>query len=189
MAKYFCLRALRLSPWTKEFQTQKKPTALHRLWAYDFTANSNPLHQIQALFMAFLLPFFLKPDPLFPPLGLKRSTGDVIHMADASSMAPRFARRIPANCMAHARRYFIEAYTAFPEHCDRVLDDMASIYRYDDDTRGMDPDARLAYHQQHSRLVMDRLYERIERQFHERIVEPNSRLGKAFSYVKNHWDL
>jgi transposase len=113
--------------------------------------------------------------------------GDVIHMADASSMAPRCSGRITAKCMVHARRYFIEAYAAFPEHCERVLDDIATIYQYDDKTRGMDPDARLAYHQQNSRPVMEALYEWIEKQFRERLVEPNSRLGKAFSYVKNHW--
>ena len=111
----------------------------------------------------------------------------VIHMADASSMAPRSPLRITAKCMVHARRYFIEAEPAFPEHCDRVLEDIAAIYRNDDDTRGMDPDERLAYHQQHSRPIMDALYKWIEEQFRERVVEPNSRLGKAFSYVKNHW--
>ena len=113
--------------------------------------------------------------------------GDVIHLADASSMAPSSSRRITANCIAHARRYFIEAYPAFPEHCERVLEDIATIYQHDDKTRGMDPHARLLYHQQHSRPVMKALYEWIEEQFRERVVEPNSRLGKAFSYVKNHW--
>ena len=112
---------------------------------------------------------------------------DVIHMADASSMAPRSPRRITAKCMVHARRYFFEAEPAFPEHCERVLEDIATIYRNDDETRDMTPDARLAYHQQHSRPVMDALYEWTEKQFRERVVEPNSRLGKAFSYVKNHW--
>lgn len=113
--------------------------------------------------------------------------GDVIHMADASSMAPRFGPRIKANCNAHARRYFIEAYAAFPEHCERVLEDMATIYQHDDQTRGMDPSARLVYHQEHSAPVMKALNDWIEEQFSKRLVEPNSRLGKAFSYVKNHW--
>lgn len=113
--------------------------------------------------------------------------GDVIHMADASSMAPSSARRITANCIAHARRYFIETEAAFPEHCERVLEDIATIYQNDDKTRGMDPHRRLLYHQKHSRPVMESLYDWIEEQFRERVVEPNSRLGKAFSYVKNHW--
>lgn len=112
--------------------------------------------------------------------------GDVIHMADASSMAP-IGPRIKANCNAHARRYFIEAYAAFPEHYERVLEDMATIYQHDDHTRGMDPSARLVYHQEHSAPVMTALHDWIEEQFTKRLVEPNSRLGKAFSYVKNHW--
>lgn len=113
--------------------------------------------------------------------------GDLIHMADASSMAPSFGRRIKANCNAHARRYFIEAYAAFPEHCERVLEDMATIYQHDDATRGMGPQARLVYHQEHSAPVMKALYDWMEEQFRKRLVEPNSRLGKAFSYLKNHW--
>ena len=102
-------------------------------------------------------------------------------------MAPSSSRRITANCIAHARRYFIEAYQAFPEHCERVLEDIATIYQHDDKTRRMDPHQRLVYHQENSRPVMEALYDWIEEQFRERVVEPNSRLGKAFSYVKNHW--
>jgi len=113
--------------------------------------------------------------------------GDVIHVADASSMAPKSSRRVSANCNAHMRRYFIEAYAAFPDHCERVLDDIATIYQNDDQTRSMTPEARLAYHQKNSGPVLEALYEWIEKQFRERVVEPNSRLGKAFSYVKNHW--
>ena len=111
---------------------------------------------------------------------------DVIHMADASSMAPK-SSLLTAKCMTHARRYFFEAYEAFPEHCERVLEDIATIYQHDDKTVGMDPHARLVYHQKHSRPVMDALHDWMEVQFRERLVEPNSRLGKAFSYVNNHW--
>jgi transposase len=114
-------------------------------------------------------------------------SGDVIHMADASSMAPRFPHRIPVNCHAHGRRQFVEIYPAFPEHCERVLEDIATIYQHDDATRGLDPQARLVYHQQHSAPVLKSLREWIDEQFHERLVEPNSRLGKAFAYLKNHW--
>ena len=74
-------------------------------------------------------------------------------------MAPRSPRRDYRQVHGHARRYFFEAEPAFPEHCERVLEDIATIYRNDDETRDMTPDARLAYHQQHSRPVMDALYE------------------------------
>lgn len=113
-------------------------------------------------------------------------SGEPIHMADASSMAPR-SSRITAHCLAHARRYFIEIYSAFPEHCERVLGDIASIYQHDEDTRDMDAEERLLHHQQHSSPVMKALREWIDEQFDQRLVEPNSRLGKAFSYVRKHW--
>jgi transposase len=112
--------------------------------------------------------------------------GMPIHMADASSMAPR-SERIGAHCLTHARRYFFEASAAFPEQCARVLDDFAVIYRNDAATEGMSPQERLDYHRQYSREVMDALYGWMEQQFAERLVEPNGRLGRAISYLKNHW--
>jgi transposase len=112
--------------------------------------------------------------------------GSPIHMADASSMAPHLDR-IAAKCLAHARRYFIEIYVAFPEHCERVLSDIATVYQHDHAARDLDPAARLAYHQEHSRPLLNTLRAWIDEQFQECLIEPNSRLGKAFAYVKNHW--
>src|SRR5437867_4860538 len=120
-------------------------------------------------------------------LGDRTEAEDFIHMADAASRTPKARRRIPANCLTHARRYFVELEEVFPEQSERVLDDIASIYRHDDQTRAMDPSARLLYHQEHSRPVMTALLTWIEQQVGERLVEPNSRLGKAFQYVRNHW--
>lgn len=114
--------------------------------------------------------------------------GDVIHMADASSRAPRFESVIDARCLTHARRYYIEAEPAFPELCGHVLDELALVYRNDADTRAMDPDERLRHHQMHSAPVMERLYAWIEEQGDQRTVEPNSLLGKAFRYTRNHWE-
>ena len=67
-----------------------------------------------------------------------------------------------------------------------MLDDYGTLYQNDAATREMTPEDRLAYHQKHSRPVMDALYRWIDQQFEERLVEPNSRLGKAFAYMKNH---
>lgn len=113
--------------------------------------------------------------------------GDLIHMADAASRNPHFERRIQAHCLVHARRYFVEASEAFPGPCQHVLDTFARVYRHDDQTAGMDPQARLAHHRQHSEPLMTALRKWIEEQFHRRLVEPNGQLGKAFRYVQNHW--
>jgi hypothetical protein len=115
------------------------------------------------------------------------AAGDVIHMADGTSMAPRFAGRISAKCMAHGRRQFFEIASVFPEHCQRVLEDLARVYRNDDDARDLDPHERLVHHQRHSAPVLQTLREWIDQQLDQRLVEPNSRLGKAFAYLKNHW--
>lgn len=112
---------------------------------------------------------------------------DVIHLSDGTSRKPTFKRRIPGSCLTHARRYFIKAYSAFPEQCDHVLDELALVYRNDRATTGMDPQARLRHHQEHSGPVMKRLKDWIEEQTKQRLVEPNSRLGRAFRYVVKRW--
>ncbi|MBA3572583.1 MAG: IS66 family transposase, partial [Pyrinomonadaceae bacterium] len=95
--------------------------------------------------------------------------------------------RIIAKCLAHARRQFVELEAAFPAACGRVLDALAEVYRRDAQTKGMTAEARLAYHQAHSGAVMAHLGEWIAQQFDECLVEPNSSLGKALSYMRKHW--
>lgn len=114
--------------------------------------------------------------------------GLAVHMADASSMAPRL-ERISSNCLTHGRRKFIEIEPAFPEQCGFVLDAIATVFRIEDEANklGLDPDARLRHHQEHSKPVMDGLRTWIDVQFEERLVEPNSRLGKALRYMTNRW--
>jgi Transposase IS66 family len=49
---------------------------------------------------------------------------------------------------------------------------------------------RLAYHQAHSGLIMSKLKAWLEGQLSERLVEPNSSLGKAFHYLLlKHWEI
>jgi transposase len=120
----------------------------------------------------------------------QRSTdaGLAVHMADASSMAPQ-RERISSNCLVHARRYFIEIENAFPEQCGFVLDAIAAVFHVDEAAKnlGLDPEARLRHHQEHSKPVMDALRTWIDTQFEERLVEPNSRLGTAMRYMTKRW--
>ena len=52
----------------------------------------------------------------------------------------------------------------------------------------LSPEARLAYHQAYSRPIMDGLKGWLKKQFDDRLVEPNSSLGKAISYMQGHWE-
>jgi len=114
-----------------------------------------------------------------------------IHMADASSMNNLDELQvIAAKCLAHGTRKFIELSDTFPEECDVVLDILAHVYAHDAKAKeqGLNPDQRLAYHQQHSQPLMTQLASWLKRQLAEHQVEPNSALGQAFNYLLKHWE-
>lgn len=96
---------------------------------------------------------------------------------------------IVANCLAHARRRFVEVVDAFPEECRYVLETVREVYRNDAKakTEGMSSEERLSLHQQTSGPLMDDLAKWIREQFDEHKVEPNSGLGEAMTYMQKHW--
>ncbi|MBN2130417.1 MAG: IS66 family transposase [Sedimentisphaerales bacterium] len=117
--------------------------------------------------------------------------GKPIHMCDALSRnLPKELEVLLANCLGHARREFVDLIEAFPEPCRYVIDQLAEVYKNDAYTQeqNMDPQARLAYHQQYSKKWMDDLETWCHAQLDERLVEPNSSLGKAINYLIRHWD-
>ena len=94
------------------------------------------------------------------------------------------------NCIVHGRRKFIELETFFPNECKQVIDAIANIYKHEVHCKKqkLTPQQRLAYHQKHSRAVMDGLKAWMEKQLEDHCVEPNSRLGGAFDYLLKRWD-
>ena len=116
--------------------------------------------------------------------------GAPIQMCDALSCntSPDF-ETIVANCMAHGRRQFVDVAKSFPTECRRVLEDLGKVYRNDAKTQkdALTPEDRLAYHRKHSRPVMVQLLLWIRRELREKRIEPNSPLGSAIQYMKNHW--
>ena len=77
---------------------------------------------------------------------------------------------------------------SFPEECRHVIETLAKVYKHDARTKGMSPNERLAYHEARSGPLMEGLRGWMNAQFKEKKVEPNSGLGKAFSYMLNHWN-
>ena len=67
---------------------------------------------------------------------------------------------------------------------------LGEVYGYDEVAReqGLSREERLAFHQEHSKPVMDKLHAWLKAQFEERNVEPNSGLGAAISYLLKHWE-
>jgi transposase len=113
-----------------------------------------------------------------------------IQMCDALSRnVPGELKTIMSNCLAHARRRFVEVVNDFPEECRHLLEILREVYKHDAFTRaqGMSPDERLLYHQKNSGPLMDGLETWLRDQIEQRKVEPNSGLGEAIGYMRKHW--
>ena len=116
-----------------------------------------------------------------------------IQMGDALSRnLPKLPEKLEillGNCNAHARRRFVQGTPNFPQACPFVLQSLRDVYRYDAEAeeRGLTPEERLRFHQEHSQPVMDALEAWFKAQFAEKRVEPNSGLGKAISYCLRRW--
>jgi transposase len=113
-----------------------------------------------------------------------------IQMCDALSRnVPGELVTIMSNCLAHARRRFVEVVNDFPEECRHLLEILREVYKHDAFTRAqrMSPDERLLYHQKNSGPLMDGLETWLRDQIEQRKVEPNSGLGEAIGYMRKHW--
>jgi len=114
-----------------------------------------------------------------------------IQMCDALSRnVPAELETILAHCLAHGRRQFVDVAQRFPEECRHVLEALAVIYRNDAlaRERNLSPQERLHFHQAESGPTMEGLHAWLIRQFEERLVEPNSALGDAISYLLKYWE-
>lgn len=123
----------------------------------------------------------LREPHLAPPL--------VMSDALAANQAGGLPKHIRCHCLSHALRQFTDIDEYFPEQCPRVIGDLDAVYEHDEQTRQhhLDPEQRLAYHQQHSQPIMEQLHGWLKKQESERLAEPNGAFGKAIAYLLKHW--
>jgi hypothetical protein len=71
-----------------------------------------------------------------------------------------------------------------------VLNVISQVFDHDEQAREdqLSAEARLAYHQTQSQPLMDELKRWLDQQIDERLVEPNSSLGKAIGSMRRHWN-
>jgi hypothetical protein len=100
------------------------------------------------------------------------------------------SRLIRCHCLAHGRRKFSDLAAVFPHDCQVVLHVISQVFDHDEQAREdqLSAEARLAYHQTQSQPLMDELKRWLDQQIDERLVEPNSSLGKAIGYMRRHWN-
>lgn len=109
-------------------------------------------------------------------------------MSDAlNANTPKQHKVVQINCLAHGIRKFIDIAHYFENECEIAIDALCKVFELDEQTRSMSNEARLKFHQQHSRPIMDKLKAWLHQQLDEHFVEENSHLGKAIAYLINHW--
>jgi len=114
-----------------------------------------------------------------------------IQMCDGLSRnEPKGFETILANCIAHGRRQFVDVVENFPDECRYVLETLGEVYKHDAIVReqNLSPDERLRFHQAESGPLMAGLKDWLTKQITDHLVEPNSGLGKAITYMLKHWE-
>lgn len=109
-----------------------------------------------------------------------------LHMADGSSCNPATVTPAPilCACNAHGRRKLDEKKDLYPEHWEVVRTTYREVYKHDAETKrlNMTPEQRLAYHKEHSKPLMEAMLNWMQKELHDKNVEPNSQLGGIFEY-------
>jgi len=114
-----------------------------------------------------------------------------IVMSDALSRnEAREALLTRCHCLYHGRRQFSDIEETFPEACDVVIRALKDVFDHEEAAQKaqMSDAERLAHHQTYSEPILKTLKSWMEKQFRNREVEPNSSLGKAFTYMLSHWE-
>ena len=115
-----------------------------------------------------------------------------IQMCDALSRnLPGELRTILANCLAHARRRFVDVYDRFPELCRHLLESLAVVYRNDAVGAG----ASVCRPRPACGSIRKRAGRRcrsspigLSGNWARSVTEPNSALGGAIGYTLKHWE-
>lgn len=123
----------------------------------------------------------LRPTGLPPPLTMS----DALSSNSVTTLAVK-----AAFCNSHARRNFFDIKSRHPAEIDWVLETYACIWKAEDAVKeeNLDPNQRLAYHQQHSLPVMQAIRDWAANKVEEDDFEEYSALGKAIHYFLRHYD-
>jgi len=98
--------------------------------------------------------------------------------------------RMRCHCRAHGRRTCSEREDVFPDACQVVIESLKQVCDHDEEARVKQRSAaeRCASHQASSRPIMEALKRWLGKQGDDRLVEPNSSLGKALASRLGHWE-
>ena len=111
---------------------------------------------------------------------------DPILQCDGGHNIPKDHKMLVSYCFAHTRRKFYELSDDYPRIVLKVIGWFSEIFANDKNGPSEDQ-ARLKYHQEKSGPIMDTILKYCDQLLENKEVEPNSSIGKAIAYMKNHW--
>jgi transposase len=112
-------------------------------------------------------------------------------LSDAlSSNTPSVMEVHQAYCNSHCRREFFDVQHLKPEAIDWLLEHYGKIWKNEGiiKEKHLDEKARLTYHQQHSKPVMEEIKDWALSQQKAETFEEHSSFGKAINYLLRHFD-
>lgn len=118
-------------------------------------------------------------------------TNHYFHMSDAlSANTPKGNNHIKLYCNAHARRQFVDLEESFPEEVKQVIEVYREIYKIEVTIKEEQKDSaeRLRIHKEQSLPLLEHLFQNLKQKMDDKLVEPNSSLGKAINYLLQHKD-
>lgn len=108
-------------------------------------------------------------------------------VADASNLFDKSFQEstlIECGCNMHARRYFAKALDGGDTRAALPLAAFKKLYEVEERSRALEPEARLAERQQHSKPVYDELVAWCR--VHQPYEPPSTPMGRALKYLLNH---
>jgi len=99
---------------------------------------------------------------------------------------PHKATSIDVRCMVHGRRNFYDLEKAHPTLHAKALELFGKVFHNNTQTSELSEEARMAYHQEHSRLPLNDLMDLVEDGFEK--FEPSSDEFKACNYMMKNWN-
>src|SRR4051812_38868460 len=91
-----------------------------------------------------------------------------------------------AQCWAHSRRGVFEAKDAEPVHAAQALEQIAAIYQVEERIRELKltGPAKQLYRSTHSKPLVDKFFDWVDRQFEQQGWLPSNPLTKALAYIR-----
>lgn len=110
-----------------------------------------------------------------------------IQQCDGGHNVPETHDTHVSNCNAHCRRKFYELIESWPKIVLKIIGWYSKVFCNEKDAPP-DPLLRLKWHQEKSGPIMKAMKSYCDDLIEKKEVEPNSSMGKAIAYLRNHWD-